>query len=456
MDPNNDNDEEMAKESDLPYKTLEAKRNCDECGKSFKSRQAFSYHTKNAHIRKKFPCNSCNKSFKKVIILRKHVKIAHGNSSLNTKQGESNDTLNSCEDLNNSTLEPLDISTNDENGPKTVPSENLIKSVHEETKPSQETNNCDQCNKSFKSKQKLQVHDDSVHKGIKFSCKSCGKSLTQKAALNRHMKTAHGISEKNKHDNENGPKTVPSENLIKSVHEETKPSQETNNCDKCNKSFKSRQSLNIHHDAVHKGIKYSCKSCGKSLTQKSALNRHMKTEHNDENEKSLKKIVPTEETAVNEGKKEVTKSKNSCDSCGKSFQAKGLLQTHIDSVHRGLKPFSCKLCDKKYTQSHSLKSHILSFHEGKKPFKCASCNQAFSQKSSLKTHMKSHDHDNQCYKCKFCDKNFSQANSLQSHIETAHEGTKMESFHEKINPNISVDLSKNQIKTEMKEESKIE
>ena len=70
--------------------------------------------------------------------------------------------------------------------------------------------------------------------------------------------------------------------------------------------------------------------------------------------------------------------------------------------------------------------------------------------------MKTHDHENQCYKCKFCDKIFSQSNSLQSHIETAHEGTKIESVHEKINPNISVDLSKNQIKTEMKEESKIE
>ena len=106
----------------------------------------------------------------------------------------------------------------------------------------------------------------------------------------------------------------------------------------------------------------------------------------------------------------------------------------------------------KYTQSHSLKSHIETFHEGKKPFKCATCDEAFSQRSSLKRHLKIHDHENQCYKCKFCDKNFSQANSLQSHIETAHEGTKMESVHEKINPNISVD----QIQTEMKEESKIE
>ena len=131
LDPN---DEEMAKESELPNKTLEAKRNCDECGKSFKSRQALSYHTKNAHKRKKFPCNSCNKSFKKVIILRKHVKIAHGNSSLNTKQGESNDTLKTCEDLKNSTMESLDISTNFENGPKTDPSKILIKSVHKETK----------------------------------------------------------------------------------------------------------------------------------------------------------------------------------------------------------------------------------------------------------------------------------------------------------------------------------
>ena len=87
-----------------------------------------------------------------------------------------------------------------------------------------ETAVCENCYKSFKSKQKLQVHDDSVHKGIKFSCKSCGKYFTQKAALNRHMKTAHGISEKNKHDNENeNENESKSEKSLKSIASSDQP-----------------------------------------------------------------------------------------------------------------------------------------------------------------------------------------------------------------------------------------
>ena len=51
---------------------------------------------------------------------------------------------------------------------------------------------CEDCGKSFKGKQSLKFHIDSVHKGIKYSCESCGKSYTQKAVLNRHVKTLHG------------------------------------------------------------------------------------------------------------------------------------------------------------------------------------------------------------------------------------------------------------------------
>ena len=60
---------------------------------------------------------------------------------------------------------------------------------------------CEDCGKSFKGKQSLKFHIDSVHKGIKYSCESCGKSYTQKAVLNRHVKTLHGgISTKFKQD----------------------------------------------------------------------------------------------------------------------------------------------------------------------------------------------------------------------------------------------------------------
>ena len=49
----------------------------------------------------------------------------------------------------------------------------------------------------------------------------------------------------------------------------------------------------------------------------------------------------------------------SCKLCEKSYKGKQGLDSHINSVHRGVKSFSCQLChNKSYTQSHSLKQHI--------------------------------------------------------------------------------------------------
>ena len=144
----------------------------------------------------------------------------------------------------------------------------------------------------------------------------------------------------------------------------------------------------------------------------------------------------------------------SCKLCEKSYKGKQGLDSHINSVHRGVKSFSCQLChNKSYTQSHSLKQHIktggyifyrykhlifhknfivhLNFifftvHEGvkaEKLYKCISCDKSYTQSHSLKHHIRLV-HGGQFYECQWCDKAYSDYGRYRSHISIVHEGSK--------------------------------
>ncbi|CAC5358661.1 KRAB [Mytilus coruscus] len=77
-----------------------------------------------------------------------------------------------------------------------------------------------------------------------------------------------------------------------------------------------------------------------------------------------------------------------CGECGKIFQMKHHLQTHM-KVHIPEKSFSCDKCHKKFTLSHHLQQHIR-VHTGERPYKCEVCEKAFISSSNLKRHLDTH------------------------------------------------------------------
>lgn len=51
-------------------------------------------------------------------------------------------------------------------------------------------------------------------------------------------------------------------------------------------------------------------------------------------------------------------AKDQCDECGKQFSFKGILERHINAMHRAAK-YSCPLCDHVAARSDFLKYHVL-------------------------------------------------------------------------------------------------
>ena len=50
---------------------------------------------------------------------------------------------------------------------------------------------CVICCASFTTKGNLKLHENSIHKNIKFDCKDCGKTFKQKGHLTRHINYVH-------------------------------------------------------------------------------------------------------------------------------------------------------------------------------------------------------------------------------------------------------------------------
>ena len=106
---------------------------------------------------------------------------------------------------------------------------------------------CDQCHKTYSSRQGLNNHKQSVHEGVKYSCDECEYQTTTQKQLTRH---------------------------IQSKHEGVKYA-----CDQCDHQATRQEHLIVHIQSKHEGIKYACDQCDQQFTQKAHLWTHIKKKH---------------------------------------------------------------------------------------------------------------------------------------------------------------------------------
>ena len=63
------------------------------------------------------------------------------------------------------------------------------------------------------------------------------------------------------------------------VENSNENSQRTKACHICEKTFKTRHTLEIHIQSIHLGVKYTCDLCDAEFTQKKSLKKHIESVH---------------------------------------------------------------------------------------------------------------------------------------------------------------------------------
>lgn len=114
-----------------------------------------------------------------------------------------------------------------------------------------------------------------------------------------------------------------------------------------------------------------------------------------------------------------------CTICGRGFNQKNNLSTHIKTHNANLPnlPFTCGTCGHCCKNTMELAQHIR-FHMDAKPLICSLCNLAFMDPEELNKHViakhestskaGSTDTTKPTYTCNVCQKSFSQSNNLKT------------------------------------------
>ena len=121
-----------------------------------------------------------------------------------------------------------------------------------------------------------------------------------------------------------------------------------------------------------------------------------------------------------------SKSHLICSFCGYQATQKGSLNTHVRSLHLGIK-YECKHCGIKLSTKASLNSHIDLIHNmiPRKGVDCKECGK-FMSKGNLKFHINSV-HEKIRYKCNQCNNEFTQESSLRMHVKRIQDNLNLQS-----------------------------
>ncbi|XP_022670777.1 uncharacterized protein LOC111254329 [Varroa destructor] len=232
---------------------------------------------------------------------------------------------------------------------------------------------CLRCNLSFSNREKLEVHEDSVHL-IELTCSTCGLRLPSEPALEEH-ESRHAAKL----------------------------------CTRCNKMFDSATELQTHLAQIHPRNNLlgcnSCEACFHAFCTPAALATHQA---------------------------KCLAAAGTCSFCGATCGSADLLLDHVSTTHLEAVIFECPLCpfrtiDPTVHMTHQLVHVALpppALLSSSRGYQCGICGRWTASTSSLRTHVNNH-HRLKPYRCEFCEFHTSSSGNLRAHRAVRHLNTEL-------------------------------
>ena len=253
----------------------------------------------------------------------------------------------------------------------------------------------------------------------KYNCELCSESFTLGRMLRHHKYNVHNVGEKNyKCEICDPPKAFFTPEVLKN-HLYQRHDCQIIECEKCHQVMPDVY-LKIH-DITNHG-EYICDSCGKKFEMKKEMETHVLNVHKG---------------GISKVKKERPATKDySCELCGKEFYYQKSIYNHIQRVHVKEKPIIpkveeggeqnnnhiCDECGRIYKNPSLLKRHIQASHNKQKVnVKCEKCGEIFPTMDKYKYHNRYvHDREKYSKACDYCGQICLSAHLLKVHKDTVH------------------------------------
>ena len=246
---------------------------------------------------------------------------------------------------------------------------------------------CTICNITFSYRMEFDNHCRKVHGKFRWTCSKCDKGFSSKIFLKRHT-TRSG---EQKFDCRDG---------MRRTHIQIG---KAFSCNLCDKIFAFKRKLRHHERKVHNKNRTFCQECGKDFLNQGYLKTHM-TAHTGEKKYTCREGCDqmfrlSSQRYVHEiGHREEYK----CKTCFETFVLKSSLKAHIkEQKHKSLKEpkeHKCITCQRTFSSSLKRKVHIREKHSFSQ-FVCPECGKEFQSKIKLNSHITVHTGE-QKFKCR--------------------------------------------------------